>query len=149
MYIIHKTILWLRWDLCASAYWHLLRDLRENCWSWLVKCRDTLSWEAWPVWRRWWCLIGLTNVMICFRLYRLMCCQKVWASSFLPNEPSKKDATQRAYYERKGSVMLVDYAALELKKKVSWWSLLSILIYDVCGLITVDRLHDYICHCLC
>jgi len=47
-----------------------------------------------------------------------MCCQKVWASSFLPNEPAKKDRMQRAYYERKGSVMLVDYAALEVKRKV-------------------------------
>jgi len=51
-------------------------------------------------------------------IYRVMCCQKVWASSILPNEPAKKDVMQRAYYERKGSVMLVDYAALEMKKKV-------------------------------
>jgi len=56
--------------------------------------------------------------MMSLWLYRVMCCRKVWASSFLPNEPAKKDATQRAYYERKGSVMLVDYAALEMKKKV-------------------------------
>jgi len=47
-----------------------------------------------------------------------MCFPKVWASTFLPNEPAKKDATQKAYYEQKGSVMLVDYAALEMKKKV-------------------------------
>ena len=48
----------------------------------------------------------------------MVCCQKVWASSFLPNEPAKKDTMQRAYHKRKGSVLLVDYAALEMKKKV-------------------------------
>jgi UDPglucose--hexose-1-phosphate uridylyltransferase len=43
-------------------------------------------------------------------------CQ-VWASSFLPNIPAKKDQTQRSYYERRQSVMLVDYANLEMRKQ--------------------------------
>jgi UDPglucose--hexose-1-phosphate uridylyltransferase len=43
-------------------------------------------------------------------------CQ-VWASSFLPNIPATKEQTQKSYYERKGSVMLVDYANLEMKKQ--------------------------------
>jgi len=44
-------------------------------------------------------------------------CQ-IWASDFVPNIPAKKDASQRRYYERYGSVLLVDYAREEKKKQV-------------------------------
>lgn len=43
-------------------------------------------------------------------------CQ-VWASSFLPNEPSVKHRTQREYKEKYGKPMLVDYLEKELAKK--------------------------------
>lgn len=43
-------------------------------------------------------------------------CQ-VWASSFLPNQPAVKDRTQREYYKKHASPMLLDYAHLEAKKQ--------------------------------
>ncbi|KAK2173099.1 hypothetical protein NP493_904g00006 [Ridgeia piscesae] len=43
-------------------------------------------------------------------------CQ-IWSSSFLPNEAKVKDRTQREYYERNKSPLLVDYVNLEAKKK--------------------------------
>uniref|UniRef100_A0A0K8RJJ8 Galactose-1-phosphate uridylyltransferase n=1 Tax=Ixodes ricinus TaxID=34613 RepID=A0A0K8RJJ8_IXORI len=43
-------------------------------------------------------------------------CQ-IWASSFLPNEPRIKDRTQRAYYEKHGRPLLVDYISKELVKR--------------------------------
>ncbi|KAH7962297.1 hypothetical protein HPB52_015386 [Rhipicephalus sanguineus] len=42
-------------------------------------------------------------------------CQ-IWASSFLPNEPRLKDKSQRAYFEKTGKPLLVDYVSRELKK---------------------------------
>ena len=42
---------------------------------------------------------------------------QVWASSFLPNELSTKERTQKAYMEKHGKPMLVDYLDKELKKK--------------------------------
>ncbi|XP_064409418.1 galactose-1-phosphate uridylyltransferase isoform X6 [Latimeria chalumnae] len=42
---------------------------------------------------------------------------KVWASNFLPNEPRVADWTQREYYLKHGTPMLVDYAREELQKK--------------------------------
>jgi len=41
-------------------------------------------------------------------------CQ-IWASDFLPTEPSKKDVTQLNYYLAKGRPMLLDYLADESK----------------------------------
>lgn len=38
---------------------------------------------------------------------------QVWASDFLPNEALREDAQQRAYFERHGSPLLLDYAARE------------------------------------
>lgn len=43
-------------------------------------------------------------------------CQ-VWASSFLPNEPRKKDKNMRNYYLKHQRPMLSDYLAEELKKR--------------------------------
>ncbi|XP_076465770.1 galactose-1-phosphate uridylyltransferase-like [Babylonia areolata] len=43
-------------------------------------------------------------------------CQ-VWASSFLPNELAVKERTQKAYMEKYGSPMLVDYLSKEVAKK--------------------------------
>ncbi|XP_045156716.2 galactose-1-phosphate uridylyltransferase-like isoform X1 [Mercenaria mercenaria] len=43
-------------------------------------------------------------------------CQ-VWASSFLPNEPSVKHRTQRDYFSKYKSPMLIDYVNKELQKK--------------------------------
>lgn len=42
---------------------------------------------------------------------------QIWANSFLPNEVARADQTQRAYFEKHGSVMLVDYAKRELELK--------------------------------
>ena len=38
---------------------------------------------------------------------------QIWAGDALPNEPAKEDANQRAYYERHGRPLLLDYAGLE------------------------------------
>lgn len=38
---------------------------------------------------------------------------QIWASSFIPNEIATEDAAQRAYLDRHGTSLLVDYAALE------------------------------------
>ena len=43
---------------------------------------------------------------------------QIWASSFLPNEPAVKDRTQREYYEKNNSPLLIDYVKLEMEKKV-------------------------------
>ncbi|KAK3098097.1 hypothetical protein FSP39_016050 [Pinctada imbricata] len=43
-------------------------------------------------------------------------CQ-VWASSYLPNDPAIKHRTQREYYMKHKSPMLVDYVKQELNKK--------------------------------
>ncbi len=42
---------------------------------------------------------------------------QIWANSFLPNEVAREDQTQCAYFEKHGSVMLVDYAQRELALK--------------------------------
>ncbi|KAL3182124.1 hypothetical protein MRX96_035148 [Rhipicephalus microplus] len=42
-------------------------------------------------------------------------CQ-IWASSFLPNEPRQKDKSQKAYFEKTGKPLLVDYVSREVKK---------------------------------
>ncbi|MDU7869033.1 MAG: galactose-1-phosphate uridylyltransferase, partial [Pantoea sp.] len=38
---------------------------------------------------------------------------QIWANSFLPNEAQREDDHQRAYFDRHGSPMLVDYLARE------------------------------------
>ncbi|XP_064474442.1 galactose-1-phosphate uridylyltransferase-like [Ornithodoros turicata] len=43
-------------------------------------------------------------------------CQ-IWASSFLPNEPRKKDETQKAYFRKHGVPLLVDYLEQEIKNQ--------------------------------
>ncbi|XP_013403687.1 galactose-1-phosphate uridylyltransferase [Lingula anatina] len=43
-------------------------------------------------------------------------CQ-VWASSFLPNEPSVKNRTQKQYYEKHKVPMLLEYMEKEIQKK--------------------------------
>lgn len=43
-------------------------------------------------------------------------CQ-IWACSFLPNEPTKKDHHQRVFKEKYGKPMLVDYLEKEIAKK--------------------------------
>lgn len=42
---------------------------------------------------------------------------QIWAGDFLPNEPAAEDRNQRAYYEKHGSPLLVDYAREELKNQ--------------------------------
>ncbi len=41
---------------------------------------------------------------------------QIWASDFLPNEAYREDSNQKAYAEKNGSNMLVDYAAAEIEK---------------------------------
>lgn len=41
---------------------------------------------------------------------------QVWAGTALPNEPAKEEASQRAYLERHGSVLLLDYVCEELAR---------------------------------
>ncbi|XP_013765297.1 galactose-1-phosphate uridylyltransferase [Pundamilia nyererei] len=50
-------------------------------------------------------------------------CQ-VWASNFLPNEPALSDRCQRAYYQKHGEPMLLQYAKREAEKKRAkkWFS---------------------------
>ncbi|KAM3599280.1 uncharacterized protein V6R79_003033 [Siganus canaliculatus] len=43
-------------------------------------------------------------------------CQ-VWASNFLPNEPALSDRCQRAYYEKHGEPLLLQYVRQEAEKK--------------------------------
>jgi UDPglucose--hexose-1-phosphate uridylyltransferase len=43
---------------------------------------------------------------------------QVWASDFLPNEPSKEDRQQLAYLHEEGSVLLMDYLAVELEQEI-------------------------------
>jgi UDPglucose--hexose-1-phosphate uridylyltransferase len=43
---------------------------------------------------------------------------QIWASNFLPNEPSKEDRQQLAYWREQGSPLLVDYLRLELEQEV-------------------------------
>ena len=42
---------------------------------------------------------------------------QIWANSFLPNEVAREDVAQRNYYEKYGSVLLVDYVQKELEEK--------------------------------
>ena len=39
---------------------------------------------------------------------------QIWAGDFLPTLPAKEDANQRAYFQRHGEALLVDYAAQEM-----------------------------------
>jgi UDPglucose--hexose-1-phosphate uridylyltransferase len=43
---------------------------------------------------------------------------QIWASNFLPNEPTKEDRQQLAYWRDQGSPLLLDYLKLELEQKV-------------------------------
>ncbi len=42
---------------------------------------------------------------------------QIWAGTSLPNEPTKEDKNQRAYFEQHGSVLLLDYANQEVEQK--------------------------------
>ncbi|KAF8357105.1 hypothetical protein PRIPAC_92100 [Pristionchus pacificus] len=42
---------------------------------------------------------------------------QIWAGSFLPNLPMRKDENQRKYYEKHGRSLLLDYIEKEEKKK--------------------------------
>ncbi len=42
---------------------------------------------------------------------------QIWALDTLPNEPHKEDLRQRAYFERHGRPLLLDYVNLELEKE--------------------------------
>ncbi len=41
---------------------------------------------------------------------------QIWAGSFIPNEPAKEDREQRAHLRAHGSVLLLDYVALEMAR---------------------------------
>lgn len=43
-------------------------------------------------------------------------CQ-IWAGNFLPNEPKTKDVSQKIYYDREKTPMLMEYVREELKRK--------------------------------
>jgi UDPglucose--hexose-1-phosphate uridylyltransferase len=42
---------------------------------------------------------------------------QIWASNFLPNEPTKEDRQQLAYWRDQGSPLLADYLRLELEQE--------------------------------
>ncbi|MFZ7274618.1 galactose-1-phosphate uridylyltransferase [Avibacterium avium] len=42
---------------------------------------------------------------------------QIWANSFLPNEVAQEDLAQQRYFEKHGSVLLVDYVQRELARK--------------------------------
>lgn len=44
---------------------------------------------------------------------------QIWASSFLPSEPTVKDTCQRKYYEKHGRALLMDYVQQEIERNVS------------------------------
>ena len=50
--------------------------------------------------------------------YKFISYFQIWASSFLPNEPNKKDVNQKEYFAKHGRPMLMDYVNKELDKKV-------------------------------
>jgi UDPglucose--hexose-1-phosphate uridylyltransferase len=43
---------------------------------------------------------------------------QIWTGSALPNEPTKEEVRQRAYFEETGNVLLMDYVSLELEQKI-------------------------------
>lgn len=43
---------------------------------------------------------------------------QVWANSFLPTDIAKEDGQQRAYFERHGTSLLLDYAQREQAEQV-------------------------------
>lgn len=43
---------------------------------------------------------------------------QIWATGHLPNTAQRKDVTQRVYFEKHGTPMLLDYCALEIEKQV-------------------------------
>uniref|UniRef100_A0AC34PVZ3 UDP-glucose--hexose-1-phosphate uridylyltransferase n=1 Tax=Panagrolaimus sp. JU765 TaxID=591449 RepID=A0AC34PVZ3_9BILA len=43
-------------------------------------------------------------------------CQ-IWATTYLPNNPERKDKNQKAYFDKNGRQMLLDYLAKEQQKK--------------------------------
>ncbi len=56
---------------------------------------------------------------------------QVWASDFLPNEPSKEELNQKRYFDEKGQPLLIDYLELEehqgervVAKNDSWLALI-------------------------
>lgn len=42
---------------------------------------------------------------------------QIWATDSLPNEPAKEDAAQKAYLDKNGSVLLLDYLDMELEQQ--------------------------------
>lgn len=42
---------------------------------------------------------------------------QIWASNFLPNEITKEDSTQRDYFQKNQTPMLIDYVQLELEQQ--------------------------------
>lgn len=42
---------------------------------------------------------------------------QIWASDQLPTEPAKEETRQNLYYQENGSVLLIDYAALETEQQ--------------------------------
>ncbi|KAK3550316.1 hypothetical protein QTP86_024316, partial [Hemibagrus guttatus] len=51
-------------------------------------------------------------------LYRVETVQKVWASSFLPNEPALAERCQREYKQQHGEPMLLQYARMEAQAQL-------------------------------
>jgi UDPglucose--hexose-1-phosphate uridylyltransferase len=43
---------------------------------------------------------------------------QIWASDFVPNEPSKEDRQQLAYLRQQGSPLLLDYLKIELEQEI-------------------------------
>uniref|UniRef100_A0A3Q3IUS8 Galactose-1-phosphate uridylyltransferase n=1 Tax=Monopterus albus TaxID=43700 RepID=A0A3Q3IUS8_MONAL len=85
-------------------------------------------------------------------------CQ-VWASNFLPNEPATSDRCQRAYYEKHGEPLLLQYAKQEAEKKFSLSShqlpFLMPFIINAPQIAFLRPTHHfivfslYLCHSLC
>ena len=42
---------------------------------------------------------------------------QIWAGTSLPNEPTKEDSSQRAYSESRGTILLMDYADEEARRR--------------------------------
>lgn len=78
---------------------------------------------------------------------------KIWASSFMPNEPKLKDTNQKDYFAKYGRPMLMDYVNRELEKKVRlltfWAEMARQICYVNCDfsllkVFTHRRVHKYL-----
>lgn len=78
-----------------------------------------LSWEYFTscaVFGKWYRFVKLATVARCDIPAVFL---QVWASSFLPNEPTLAERCQREYKQKHGEPMLLQYARMEAQAQVT------------------------------